>query len=167
MITPTKGTTKVRIVYNASVKGRKGDKSLNECQYKGPNLLSDLCGILFCFRTQSIAILSDIEKAFLQVGIREADRDDTRYLWLKNLSNLKVTESNLDTYRSSCVPFGVVCSPFLLVGTIKFHLRKIGTPIALDISTNFMLIMCPLRLTQWRKHTKFIWNQRRLLEKPL
>ena len=75
-----KSTTKVRIVYGTSAKGRKGDKSLNECLYKGPNLLSDLCGILLCFRTQSIAILSDIEKAFLQVGIHEADRDDTRFL---------------------------------------------------------------------------------------
>ena len=48
--------------------------------------------------------------------------------------NLKVTESNLDTYRFSCVPFEVVCSPFILGGTIKFHLTKIRTPIALDIS---------------------------------
>ena len=136
VITPTKSTTKVRIVYDASTKVRKGDKSLNECLYKEPNLLTDLCGVLFRFRTQPIAVFSDIEKAFLQVGIREADRDVTRFLWFKNLSNLKVTESNLDTYRFSRVPFGVVCSPFLLGGTIKFHLRKIGTPIALDISNN-------------------------------
>ena len=98
--------------------------------------MPDLCGVLFRFATQPIAILSDIEKAFLQVGIREVDRDVTTFLWFKNLSNLKVTESNLDTYQFSCVPFGVVCSPFLLGGTIKFHLRKIGTPIALDISNN-------------------------------
>ena len=80
MITPTKSTTKVRIVYDASAKGKKGDKSLNECLYKGQNLLPDLCGILFRFRIQPIAIFSDIEKAFLQVGIREADRDVTRFL---------------------------------------------------------------------------------------
>ena len=98
--------------------------------------MPDLCGVLFHFRTRPIAIFSDVEKAFLQVGIREADRDVTRFLWIKNLSNLKVTESNLDTYRFSHVPFGVVCSSFLLGGTIKFHLRKIGTPIALDISNN-------------------------------
>ena len=136
MITPTKRTTKVRIVYDASAKGRKGDKSLNECLYKGPNLLPDLCGILFRFRTQPVAIFSDIEKAFLQVSIRETDRDVTRFLWFKNLSNLKISESNLDTYRFCRVPFGVVCSPFLLGGTIKFHLRKVGTPLALDISNN-------------------------------
>ena len=106
MITPTKHTTKVRIVYDTSAKGRKGDKSLNECLYKEPNLLPDLCGILFRFRTQPIAIFSDIKKAFLQVGICETDRDVTRFLWFKNLSNLKITESNLDTYRFCRVPFG-------------------------------------------------------------
>ena len=136
VIIPTKCITKVRIVYDASAKGRKGDKSLNECLYKGPNLLPDLCGILFRFRNQSLAIYSDIEKTFMQVGIRETDRDVTRFLWFKNLSNLKITESNLDTYRFCRVPFGVVCSPFLLGGTIKFHLRKVGTPLALDISNN-------------------------------
>ena len=110
-------------------KGRKGDKSLNECLYKGPNLLHDLCGILFHFRTQQIAIFSDIEKVLLQVGIRETDRDVTRFLWFKNLSNLKITESNLDTYQFCHVLFEVVCSPFLLAETIKFHLRKVGTPL--------------------------------------
>ena len=29
-----------------------------------------------------------------------------------------------------------MCSPFLLGGTIKFYLRKIGTPIALDINNH-------------------------------
>ena len=136
VITPTKSTTKVRIVYDALAKGKKGDKSLNECLYKGPNLLPDLCGILFRFRTQPIAIFSDIEKAFLQIGIRETDRDVTRFFWFKDSSNLRVTESNLDTYRFCRVPFGVVCSPFLLGGTIKFHLRKTGTPVALEINNN-------------------------------
>ena len=93
MIIPTKRTTKVRIVYDASAKGRKGDKSLNECLYKGPNLLSDFCGILFHFRTQPVAIFSDIEKAFLQGSIRETDRDVKRLLWFKNLSNLKILKA--------------------------------------------------------------------------
>ena len=43
--------------------------------YKGPNLLSDLCGALFHFRTLPVAMFSDIELAFLQVGIWEANRD--------------------------------------------------------------------------------------------
>jgi len=66
-------------LYNdASAKARKGDRSLNECLYRGPVLLPDLCGMLLHFRIQPIAIVSDIEKAFLQIGIQESDRDVTR-----------------------------------------------------------------------------------------
>ena len=136
VITPAKNTTKLRIVYDASAKIRKGEKSLNECLHRGPVLLPDLCGILLRFRIQPIVILADIEKAFLQVGIQEEDRDVTRFLWFKNLNRLEVVEENLDTYRFCRVPFGIVCSPFLLGGTVKYHLKKIGTPVALQISEN-------------------------------
>ena len=47
VLTPAKNTTKLRVVYDASVKSRKRVKSLNECLYRGPVLLPDLCGILF------------------------------------------------------------------------------------------------------------------------
>ena len=69
VVTPSKSTTKLRIVYDASIKAKRGDKSLNECLYRGPVLLPDLCGILLCFRIQTTVLLADIEKAFLQVGI--------------------------------------------------------------------------------------------------
>ena len=42
-------------------------------------------------------------------------------------------ENNLATYRFCRVPFGMICSPFLLAATIKFHLQKEGTPLALRI----------------------------------
>ncbi|XP_053381887.1 uncharacterized protein LOC128549323 [Mercenaria mercenaria] len=44
VIKPDKNTTKVRIVYDASTKSKSGYKSLNECLYRGPVLLKDLCG---------------------------------------------------------------------------------------------------------------------------
>ena len=136
VMTPSKSTTKLRVVYDASIKAKKRDKSLNECLHRGPVLLPDLCGILLRFRIQSIAIFADIEKAFLQVGIQKADRDVTRFLWFKDLTNLDVLDENLDTYRFCRVPFGIICSPFLLAGTIKYHLKQIGTSVALKISDN-------------------------------
>ena len=134
VLTPAKNTTKLRVVYDASVKFKKGVKSLNECLYRGPVLLPDLCGILLRLRLYPIVVLSDIEKAFLQVGIQEPDRDVTRFLWFKDVNNVSVSEYNM--YRFCRVPFGMVCSPFLLAATIKFHLKQLGTPVAKFISEN-------------------------------
>ena len=84
VVTPLQTTTKVRIVYDASVKVRKGAKSLNECLHRGPISLPDMCGILSRFHTYFIVVLADIEKTFLQIGIQEHKRDVTRFLWFKN-----------------------------------------------------------------------------------
>ena len=136
VVTPSKSTTKLRIVYDASTKAKKGDKSLNECLYRGPVLLPDLCGVLLRFRVQSIVLLVDIEKAFLQVAIQESDTDVTRFSWFRDSTNLHVAERTLDVYRFCRVPFGIICSPFLLAGTIKYHLRQIDTSVASKISDN-------------------------------
>ena len=74
-----KTTTKVRIVYDASSKRHKSEPSLNDCLHRGPVLLPDLCGILLRYRTYPKAILSDIEKAYLQIEIQPCDRDVTRF----------------------------------------------------------------------------------------
>ena len=81
VLTPAKNTTKLRVVYDASVKSRKGVKSLNECLYRGPVPLPELCGILFRLRLHPVLLLANIEKAFLQVCIQEPDRDVTQFLW--------------------------------------------------------------------------------------
>ena len=39
VITPTKTTTKIRIVYDASAKTRSENPSLNECLYRGPVII--------------------------------------------------------------------------------------------------------------------------------
>uniref|UniRef100_A0A1I7XEU1 DUF1758 domain-containing protein n=1 Tax=Heterorhabditis bacteriophora TaxID=37862 RepID=A0A1I7XEU1_HETBA len=57
VITPQKSTTKLRIVYDASAK-LKNYPSLNECLYRGPVLLPDLCGILLRLRLAPIVRVS-------------------------------------------------------------------------------------------------------------
>ena len=37
------------------------------------------------FRLHSIAIIADIEKAFLQVQMNESDRDMVRFLWFDDI----------------------------------------------------------------------------------
>ena len=135
VLTPSKVTTKVRIVYDASARIQANVNSLNECLHRGPVILPDLCGLLLRFRLYLIVILADIEKAFLQIGIQEFERDVTRFLWLRDLSNMEVSGNNIIVYRFCRVPFGLVCSPFLLGATLKFHLQQ-GTPLSLNIMDN-------------------------------
>ena len=134
VITPLKETTKLRVVFDASAKTTQG-KSLNDVLLKGPCILPDLCGILLRFRQEKIVILADVEKAFLQVGLHEQDRDCTRFLWLKD-KNGTVANNNLEIFRFTRVPFGVVSSPFLLAATLRKHLLDDGTKTAKEIITN-------------------------------
>ena len=55
VVTPWKMTTKVRFVYDASVRAMKGMKSLNECSYQGPITLPNTCGVLIRFHMYRIA----------------------------------------------------------------------------------------------------------------
>ena len=74
----------VQIVFDASAKDSNG-KSLNSCIEAGPSLQPDLGGILLRFRKKKIVATSDIEKMFLQIGLREQDRDSHRY-WVETWS---------------------------------------------------------------------------------
>ena len=132
VITPSKTTTKVRVVYDASAKTRISNKSLNECLYRGPVMLPSLYGLLLRFRLSPIGIVSDVEKAFLNIGLQASDRDVTRFLWLKDTANKTVT-NNIQACRFCRIPFGVVSSPFLLGATITYHLQKIGNSLATKI----------------------------------
>ncbi|XP_066935525.1 uncharacterized protein [Clytia hemisphaerica] len=135
VVKPDSTTTKLRIVYDASAKTRKDNKSLNECLYRGPVIMEDLCGLLMRFKTKKIGIVSDIEKAFLQIGIQEDQRNVTRLLWVKDFTK-PVSNDNLMVYRLAIVPFGIISSPILLGATIQHHIEKSNTPIAQKIKDN-------------------------------
>ena len=107
ILTPDKETTKIRIVYDASAKAKSTASSLNECLLRGPIILPDLCGLLLRFRLHELVLLADVEKAFLQIGIQERERDVTRFLWLRDVHSATMSESNLVVYRFCRVPFGL------------------------------------------------------------
>ncbi|MCP3661477.1 MAG: hypothetical protein GY696_03110 [Gammaproteobacteria bacterium] len=77
VITPQKETTKV--VLDASAKHKKASSSLNGLLLQGPVILADLLGLLLHLRLHKIVILTDIEKAFLQVGFKWSEWDVTRF----------------------------------------------------------------------------------------
>lgn len=125
-------STKLRVVYDASAKAQ-GQCSLNDYLYTGPLMLEDLATLLLNFRTHQVALTADIEKAFLQVGLQNDDRDVTRFLWIKDLTK-PPTPENLLHLRFCRVPFGIVSSPYLLAATIRLHLQRHNSPLSELIS---------------------------------
>ena len=60
-----------------------------------------------------------MHKAFLQVRIREKERDELRFHWLKDLASTEV-----QTLRFTRVLFGLAPSLFLLGGAVEQHLES-------------------------------------------
>ena len=114
-----KTTTKLRIVYDASAKS--DGPSLNECLHKGPSFNQLILDLLLRFRSYSIALTADVEKAFLMVAVADHDRDVLRFIWIDDINKNK---PELQVFRFTRVVFGVSSSPFLLNATIKFHLDR-------------------------------------------
>ena len=79
--------TKLRVVYDDSATTSAREHSLNGCPLTGPNFIPQIFDILVKFRKNCIGLVSDIEKAFLMVGICEKDRDMLRFFWLKNIES--------------------------------------------------------------------------------
>ena len=73
------------------------------------------------FRGHRIALVGDIEKAFLMVHIAEEDKDALRFLCIDDIDKAK---PKVDVLRFTRVVFGVSSSPFLLNATIKHHIGQ-------------------------------------------
>ena len=114
-------TTKLRIVYDGSA--REGDEthSLNDILKTGPNYIPMLFNTLLKFRTHPVAIVADIEKAFLMVGISSSDRDVLRFLWFKDPFDINSEIIHLHFTR---LVFGLRPSPAILGAVISHHLDK-------------------------------------------
>ena len=84
----------------------------------GPPLQNSLWDILIRSRFRPILLCGDIEKAFLQIRIREYERDVLRFHWIKS-SDPSVIEIN----RFTRLVFGLTQSPFILEGTLKEHFQ--------------------------------------------
>ena len=114
-------TTKLRIVYDCSAKERKYDKSMNNCLHIGPPLQPLLYDILIRFRMYPVALLGDIQQAFLQIKVDKEDRDAMRFLWPKDVTR---EDSEIQELRFTRVIFGSGPSPFLLGATIRHHMEQ-------------------------------------------
>jgi len=66
-------------------------------------------------------LTADIEKAFHQIEIKEADRDFLRFLWYDNVSS---DAPSIVQYRMKRLPFGLTSSPAILGETLRKHINK-------------------------------------------
>ena len=71
----------------------------------------------------------DLRKAFLQVRIRETERDALRLHWIVDKHSKKV-----EALRFTRVLFGLAPSPFLLGGVIQQHLETWKTRLPESVS---------------------------------
>ena len=68
-----------------------------------------------------IGIVADIEKAFLNIGVKEQDPDFLRLLWVNDVSQENAPPWVL---RFTRVVFGLRSSQFHLNATLQYHLRR-------------------------------------------
>ena len=118
VIRETAETTKLRIVYDASARANPDVPSLNDCMYPGPPLQNKLRDVLIHQRAYPVVVIGDIQKAFLQVRIRENERDALQFHWRCK------EDSEVQTLRFTRALFGLAPSPFLLAGVIEQHLSS-------------------------------------------
>ena len=109
--------TKLLVVFYAT--SRPSSDSLNESLYLGTALTPTIFNVLLRFREKRIALVGDIEKAFLNVGDAEEDRDVPRFLWVESLE----ANPGLTFYRF-CRAGGVNASPVILNATLKYHISQ-------------------------------------------
>ncbi|XP_035215539.1 uncharacterized protein LOC118189100 [Stegodyphus dumicola] len=117
VISPDKGTSRVRIVFDASCK-EEITISLNDLLQVGPNLNPNILDVILKFREHDIAFSADIEKAFLVISIAEEDRKYLTYLWFQNDNSESFKIMNMTRLL-----FGISTSPFILAATIKHHIK--------------------------------------------
>ena len=109
-------SSKIRIVFDASAKADDKSPSLNHCLETGPSLQNLIWNTLVRNRMQAVMLSGDLKQAFLQIRIREQDRDVLRFHWPKDRDLQK-----LEIYRFTRAIWGLNQSPFLLEGTIEKH----------------------------------------------
>lgn len=101
-----KKTTKVRVVFDGSMKTNKG-VCVNDLMYSGKSVQSDLFDVLIYFRTYNYTLLCDIKQMYRQIQIHPDHRQFQNILW-RDKANEPVQILQLQT-----VTYGLNSSPFL------------------------------------------------------
>lgn len=116
MIREDRVTTKVRIVFDTSVK--HDGKSLNSAIRPGPNPQKDLVDVLTRFHRPPVALSADISEMFLQVGLQDKDHPYQPFLW-RDFE----TSRDPDIYKFTRLLFENTASPFCSQYVLQTHAK--------------------------------------------
>ncbi|UYV66797.1 hypothetical protein LAZ67_4002878, partial [Cordylochernes scorpioides] len=135
--------TKLRVVFDASTKTTT-QISLNDLLHVGPKLQNNIFNILLKFRTNSVALVADIEKMYRQIRLHPDDIKYQTILW-RDCKDLELQEFNLLT-----VTYGLACAPYLAIRTLHqiAHEVQVSNPriskiIREDFYVDDLLTGCP------------------------
>jgi len=101
--------------------------SLNDKLLLGPDLVTDLLGVLMRFRQEAIAVVADIKACFHQAFVKEEDRDAFSFFWF-NKNDPK--QPPVD-YRMNVHIFRAAASP----SVAAFALRRTALDNDVDASS--------------------------------
>ncbi|XP_065061333.1 uncharacterized protein LOC135688421 [Rhopilema esculentum] len=113
-------TTKLCIVFDGSARFSTS-LSLNDRLDSGVNHMPLLFNTIIRFMMHPVVLTADIEKAFLQVQIKESDRNVLRFQWFDDIES---ENPSIVQYRYCRLVFGLTCSPSVLGETIKLHVSQ-------------------------------------------
>ena len=109
-----KKPTQIRVVFDSSAEFE--GVSLNKRLLPGPDMMNSLLGVLIRLRTESTAVMCDIEQMFHSFHVNPSHRDFLRFLWFEdNTIGKPIVE-----YRMNVHLFGNGPSP----AVATFGLRK-------------------------------------------
>ena len=106
-------TTKLRIVYDDSARESDRQPSLKDYLHPGASLQNVLWNAFVKSRFYPVLLTGDLQKAFLEVRIKEEDQHSLRFLWRSPGSD------KTEVCRFTRALFGLTSSPFLLGGIIS------------------------------------------------
>lgn len=114
VLKPTSSSTKLRVVFDASIKSSSG-LSLNNILLIGPTVQDDLFAIISRFRLHKYVMTADVTKMYRQILVDDAQTDLQRILWRKQ------PEDDIKTSRLNTITYGTSSAPYLATRCLKFQ----------------------------------------------
>ena len=108
-------------MFDASAKKHKSILSLSQCLHKGPALASMLYEVLLRICKHKVVLVGDIQKAFLQIEIKEKVRNSSRFL---STSDIFTDNPEIEVYQFFHIIFRAGPSLYLLNAILHHHLKK-------------------------------------------